>query len=569
MIDRKTGILYRGQQLVLPTKYRSLVFRELHEKMGHLGPERVFNLARERFYWPGMKNDIEHFITHVCSCVKQRKPTFTNREPLHSISTSAPFELVSIDFVHLERSSGGFEYILVIVDHFTRYTQAYSTRNKTAATAADKIYNDFIPRFGFPSRIHHDQGGEFENKLFRRLEQLSGIAHSRTTPYHPQGNGQVERMNRTLLHMLRTLPEVYKSNWKDHVNKLIYAYNCTKHESTGFSPFLLLFGRPPRLPIDLMFNLTRKEESIGYPAYANKWKKAMQEAYMLASKSAEKAASKGRKQSDKRVRSTVLLPGDRVLVRNLSPRGGPGKIRAFWEEEIHVVVSRKNPESPVYDIKPESGKGKIRTLHRNLLLPCDYLPTATPETKRVEKVKERTPIIHTPEDSESDSEGEEGLSLPPNEMDELVQLSLRPESANDATVDPSTNDEINQSREVHGNENDANRLNIQVEETMETPGDIEETPPQPVRPQRQRQPPLRFGYNAPGCPTGEFPFIWQDPNVGLVQIRDPWFGPPWIGPIQPPMISVPWMSPIQNPMFHAQVMNPMISPPPFGYYPTY
>jgi hypothetical protein len=111
MIDRKTGILYRGQQLVLPTKYRSLVFRELHEKMGHLGPERVFNLARERFYWPGMKNDIEHFITHVCSCVKQRKPTFTNREPLHSISTSAPFELVSIDFVHLERSSGGFEYI--------------------------------------------------------------------------------------------------------------------------------------------------------------------------------------------------------------------------------------------------------------------------------------------------------------------------------------------------------------------------------------------------------------------------------------------------------------------------
>ena len=101
---------------------------------------------------------------------------------------------------------------------------------------------------------------------------------------------------------------------------------------------------------------------------------------------------------------------------------------------------------------------------------------------------------------------------------------------------------------------------------METPGDVEETPPQPVRPQRQRQPPLRFGYNAPGCPTGEFPFIWQDPNVGLVQIRDPWFGPPWIGPIQPPMIPVPWISPIQNPMFHAQVMNPMISPPPFGYY---
>jgi hypothetical protein len=173
------------------------------------------------------------------------------------------------------------------------------------------------------------------------------------------------------------------------------------------------------------------------------------------------------------------------------------------------VVSRKNPESPVYDIKPESGKGKKRTLHRNLLLPCDYLPTATPERKRVEKVKEQTPIIHTPEDSESVSEGEEGLSLPPNEIDELVQLSLRPESANDATENPSTNGDINKSREVHGNENDANRLNIQVEETMKTRSDVEKTPPQSVRP------PLRFGYNAPGCPTGEFSFIWQDPNVGL------------------------------------------------------
>jgi hypothetical protein len=93
-------------------------------------------------------------------------------------------------------------------------------------------------------------------------------------------------------------------------------------------------------------------------------------------------------------------------------------------------------------------------------------------------------------------------------MDELVQLSLRSDSVNDATVNSSTNGDINQSREVHGhgNENDANRLNIQVEETMETLGDVEETPPQPVRPQRQRQPTLRFGYNAPGCPTGEFPF---------------------------------------------------------------
>ncbi len=170
-----------------------------------------------------------------------------------------------------------------------------------------------------------------------------------------------------------------------------------------------------------------------------------------------------------------------MLVRKLSPHGGPGKIRVFWEQVIPVVVSRKNPESPVYDIKPESGKVKIRTVHRNLLLPCEHLPTATPETKRVQKAKE--PTLITPsfsEDPESDSEGEEGLSLPPNEIDELVQLTLRPGQASDSTMDPSVVGDTNQNKDVQSNENDAN---IQVEETMETPGSVEETPPQPVRPQ--------------------------------------------------------------------------------------
>ena len=145
-VDNKSGILYRGEQIVLPQKYRRMVYRELHEQMGHLGTERVFTLARERFYWPGMKKNIDHFVNRVCNCyLKQKRPTFVTREPLQPITTTAPFELVSVDFVHLEHSSGRYEYILIIVDHFTRYTQAYPTWNKSANTVAEKLVNEFIP----------------------------------------------------------------------------------------------------------------------------------------------------------------------------------------------------------------------------------------------------------------------------------------------------------------------------------------------------------------------------------------------------------------------------------------
>lgn len=315
------GILYgktaTRTQLVLPEKYKATVLKELHDNMGHQGVDRTTSLVRECFFWPHMQQDIEHYVARNCSCLKQKKPSRELKAPLTNIVTTLPFELVSIDFLHLDKCAGGYEYVLVIIDHFSRFAQAYATTSKSAKTVADKLFNDYALKFGFPKRIHHDQGGEFQNQLLAQLKQTSGVLGSRTTPYHPEGNGQVERFNRTLIQMLRTLTEKEKSNWKDSLNKLIFAYNCTRCEVTGF---YLLFGRTPRLPVDILFRLRPETGTPDHKEYMRKWREGMQEAYEITQNSARKSAERGKRNHDRKVRTSELEPGDRVLVRNLTPR---------------------------------------------------------------------------------------------------------------------------------------------------------------------------------------------------------------------------------------------------------
>ena len=153
-----------------------------------------------------------------------------------------------------------------------------------------------------------------------------------------------------------------------------FAYNSTRNDATGFSPFELLFGRKPRLPIDIIFGETETVVAKTYPEYLKQWRTAMEGAHRIAAERAGHSAVKGREQYDKKVRTSELKQGDRVLVKNLLEKGGPGKLRSFWENTIYEVVDRKDPNNAVYTVKPLDKPGRQRVLHRNLLLPCPYLP---------------------------------------------------------------------------------------------------------------------------------------------------------------------------------------------------
>ena len=435
-------------KVVLPKSMRQSVYQNLHVDMGHLGPDKVYAMAKQRTFWPGMERDITEFINESCLCLIEKKPHLQKRAPLQPIITTVPMELLTIDFVKLEKGSGGNEYILVLVDHFSRFAQAYATRNKSSATVAKKLYNDFVLRFGLPGRILSDQGREFENNTIGSLNKLMGVRKSRTTPYHPQGNGACERMNQTLLKMLRMLPEREKSRWPDKLNKMIYAYNCSPHSSTGYSPFFLMFGREPKLPIDMLVSISKPAEANRqqtYNEFVKKWREQMESAYAVANQNSAKNKKGDKDRWDAKALLAPLGKGDRVLVQNKSKREvGPHKLRSYWESDIHKILEVMD-NGVVYKCKREDGKGRTRILHRNMLLPVgEGFVTGTAESNqgKTERAARELPMTTAGPGDYDDEEEDELAFLSQPAPPDFQMEAAQPQSDGDASQSGSTRVEL-------------------------------------------------------------------------------------------------------------------------------
>uniref|UniRef100_A0A803JJR6 Gypsy retrotransposon integrase-like protein 1 n=1 Tax=Xenopus tropicalis TaxID=8364 RepID=A0A803JJR6_XENTR len=428
----RNGLVYRRSpsvldnekwQLLLPRKYQEVVLQSLHDEHGHLGYDKTLGLVRDRFYWPCMKQDIEDYCRSCLRCI-QRKTLPTKAAPLGQMESSGPMELVCIDFLCIEPDEGGISNVLVVTDHYTRYAQAFPARDQKAVTVAKLLVEKFFIHYGLPKRIHSDQGRDFESKLIYELLTLLGVQKSRTSPYHPQGDPQPERFNRTLLDMLGTLSAEKKSQWSRHVATVVHAYNSTKNDATGFSPYFLMFGREARLPVDLTFGVTADDTPLrSHASYVERLKKNLKEAYDLAEHASGKRHQRNKAHYDKNVKLHDLQPGDRVLLRNLGLHG-KHKLANRWGSEIYIICSQL-PNIPVYQVRPEGKEGPIKTWHRNNLMPLaesvrliNSEPTMSqrrPNSRRSRRLRQRQdalPAIQhsgiSPEEEE-DSEDEWGL----------------------------------------------------------------------------------------------------------------------------------------------------------------
>jgi hypothetical protein len=279
---------------------------------------------------------------------------------------SRPNEILAIDYTVLEPSSSGLENVLVMTDVFTKYTLAVPTRDQRAETVAQVLVVEWFCKFGVPGRIHSDQGRNFESSLIRQLCNLYKVEKSRTTPYHPAGNGQCERFNRTLHDLLRTLPPSSKRDWALCLPQVLFSYNTTPHQSTGESPYYLMFGQEPRLPVD--FLLGRVEETTA--GHVHEWVVEHQTRLRVAFEGAQehlRAAAEHRKALyDSHVRDSPLGEGQMVYLRNFGVRGR-SKISDLWSPVVYQVVRAPKERGSVYSIAPVDDLDKVRQVHRSML----------------------------------------------------------------------------------------------------------------------------------------------------------------------------------------------------------
>ena len=355
---------------VVPACKRQAAIDLCHRDAGHQGHDRTLSLLKERFWWPKMRTQM---MTTIKNCAKCKK--FEGKDPkppMCSITASEPMDLIHTDLVGLEttvdtRKTPIVEKVLVVVDHFSRYVQAYKVANKKAFTIAKCLYDNYFRHFGFPRRLLSDQGKEFCNAILNELCYYLNVKKLRSSPYHPQTNGAVERVHQTLRRMVGKLDNKRRKNWPDHLGAITHAYNATRSQITGFSPYFLMFGRRPRLPVDLLFPTSRQlPNTKGVNEYVKALHDRLREAMKLARASASHEAARQKRLYDRRAGAVELRPGDKVLVRLDGYRGASRKLKNRWGSHLHTVVRRIAEDVPAYVISNDNGVEKV--IHRVRLL---------------------------------------------------------------------------------------------------------------------------------------------------------------------------------------------------------
>lgn len=377
-------------QTVLPQSMVPSVLEQLHNVStgGHLGIQKLQGKVKDRFFWPGWFADVKSWVRQCIDCASRKSSGRQPCAPLQPSTTSRPFERVALDILGpLPVTPGGSRYILVIGDYFSKWTEAFPLPNQEAGTIARVLTEEWVCRFGAPRSIHSDQGRSFESTLFKELCRLLHIHKSRTSPYHPQSDGLIERFNRTLLSMLSLFVEDNQLNWDALLPYVMLAYRSSIHASTSFTPYRVLFGREAVLPVDVMLNVGNQESFSSVDDYVSKLNDTLSSVVEAVRRHQAKASEQQKASYDFRASFQFYSEGELVWVHNKArKRGVCPKLQRRYRGPFKVV---ERVTDVLYRLVPAEG-GPESVVHFNRLKPFVSSPPVPLQQESGPREREQT-----------------------------------------------------------------------------------------------------------------------------------------------------------------------------------
>jgi transposase InsO family protein len=322
LVVTKEGVLVKKlskvNQIILPPSYWIEVLHASHDLAGHLGETKTLQTVLSRFDWPGVRNDVIKYVRSCTRCQQGKGQHHIAKQKLKNIVTDRRNQLLQLDFETLSKAEyDGKTYIglLVMIDHFTKYCVAVALTSFDAHSAALAVRQAWISRFGIPEMIQTDRGSQFESEYFQSFCRLSGISKIRSTAYHPESQGLVERQNQTLVRMLKVALSRRQLDWPSILDQVTAAYNCTMHASSGCTPNMLHMGHEAAAPIWWFFPRFSEEEA-GKPVQEQVRRQLTVQAEMneLARHNLKRAQIRQKRNYDAKIRKLIQYAvGDYVM----------------------------------------------------------------------------------------------------------------------------------------------------------------------------------------------------------------------------------------------------------------
>ena len=376
-------------QAVVPTSLIGNILTHYHSLPihSHAGSTATIKSIAHYYWWPHCTQHIRKYVRSCLPCQARKTPRRMRFSIAGKLQKSRPFQMLYIDLVGpLRPSAKGNTNILTCICAFTRWPIAIPLPNKRTKTIADALYNHVFLQFGTIEHVHSDKEHVFENEELKTALLEFNCKYSCTTGYNPQANGMIERFHRYLGSSLTILSSTYKDNWDEHLNEALFTYRCSTNTTTGFSPFELIFGRAPILPLNLSTHPLHIFDSE--QEYASTQAQSMAEMYQKAQITQERQQAKNRHHIN--INNPPLLkPQDTVLLweplriynKHKLPKADDSnstsrKLFNKWSGP-HTVI--QHCHSMVYKIK-RSDNQEIETHHVNRLALYDPWNEQIPDT---------------------------------------------------------------------------------------------------------------------------------------------------------------------------------------------